>query len=515
MRWFWTAIAVALTIVVVAGCNDYGNTFQNPTGASISSLSPADVAAGSSDFTLTVNGAGFLAKTVVQWNGGTIKTTVLTDSSGNVTGVTAVVPAALVAKPGTAFVNTLSPHSGAGTNGLSNSLAFIIDPPANPAPTITSISPNSAAAGSGSFTLTVTGTNFIPTTDPKGCSAVPITSACGSELNWNMGATQTTFNTTTQGANMTISASTIGLTIPSSLLTTSGCASVTVYNPPSSSSGSGSGGGGGTSPNGQSFTIGNATCPSAAVKTSSALSIEEETPAVSADGRFIAYTAVQDGHAQILVRDTCEGASAGCQSRTTLVSVGADGAPGGDDSHSPSISADGRYVAFSSAATNLVGETPAGRQIYLRDTCHGATEASCAPSTQLVSRDPEGALVGTESILPSISTSGRFVAFVAVTPSHAKKDTSPQPKSGAASTNSGYRQVFVRDTCLGAANCTPKTTRISLQPGDTSSNDARPAGPALSGAAQHVAISGAATSTLFTRGVPVDDRVFIAATGNQ
>lgn len=503
MKRFWTAMAVALAVLVVAGCNDYGNTFQVPTGASISSLSPADIAAGSPDFTITVNGSGFVAKTVVQWNGGTIKTTVNTDSSGNVLSITAVVPAALVAKPGTAFVNTLSPHSGAGTNGLSNSLAFIIDPPANPVPTITSISPSSTAAGSASFTLTVTGTNFIPASDPSG----------GSQVNWNAGAKQSTLP-----ISGTITSTQIQATVNASLVAAGGCptAIVTVYNPPSTSSGAGSGGGGGTSPNGQTFTItGNTACPAVAKASSGALSIEEETPAVSADGRFVAYTALQDGHAQIFVRDTCEGIASGCQPRTTLVSVGADGGAGADDSHSPSMSADGRYVAFSSAATNLVSDAPAGRQIYLRDTCHGATEASCAPSTQLVSVDPKGALVGAEAILPSISASGRFVAFVAVTPSHAKKDSSPQTKSGAASTNSGYRQVFVRDTCVGAANCAPKTTRISLQPGDTSSTDTKPAGPALSGAAQHVAIPSATTSTLFTRGIPIDDRIFLAATENQ
>src|SRR5262249_41028877 len=160
----------------------------------------------------------------------------------------------------------------------------------------------------------------------------------------------------------------------------------------------------------------------------------------------------------VLVRDTCEGAPSGCQTRSMLVSAAADGAAGNDDSRSPSMSADGRYVAFSSAATNLVASAPSGRQIYLRDTCSGAT--SCAPATQLVSVDAEGALVGTEGILPSVSASGRFVAFLAVTPSHTA-DKAAQTRSAPGTANSGYRQVFVRDTCLGAANCTPKTTRIS------------------------------------------------------
>ncbi len=137
MKRSWTALAVALSAIFAAiGCNDYGNTFQVPTGATITSLSPANITAGSPQFTLTVVGGVFVAKTVVQWNGGTITTQVQTDSGGNVIGITATVPASLVAKPGTAFVNTLSPHSGAGTNGLSNPLAFIINPPGNPLPAV-------------------------------------------------------------------------------------------------------------------------------------------------------------------------------------------------------------------------------------------------------------------------------------------------------------------------------------------------------------------------------------------
>jgi hypothetical protein len=91
MKRSWTALAVALSAIFAAiGCNDYGNTFQVPTGATITALSPANIAAGSPSFTLTVipaPGTGFVAKTVVQWNGGTIPTQLQTDSGGNVIGI--------------------------------------------------------------------------------------------------------------------------------------------------------------------------------------------------------------------------------------------------------------------------------------------------------------------------------------------------------------------------------------------------------------------------------------------
>jgi Tol biopolymer transport system component len=240
----------------------------------------------------------------------------------------------------------------------------------------------------------------------------------------------------------------------------------------------------------------------------------EETPAVSLDGRYVAYTALQDEHAQVFMRDTCEGAPAGCQPRTSLLSVSADGSAANEDSHAASMSSDGRYVAFSSSATNLVENAPTGRQVYLRDTCAGAAD-SCKPSTLLISMDSNGALVGTESIFPSVSSSGRFVAFLAVTPSQPANKFAAQTKTPASSNNSGYRQVFIRDTCLGAANCTPKTTRISFQPGDGTGSDSNTAGPALSGTGGQIALAGGNAATLFSRSIAVDDRVFLAITKEQ
>lgn len=513
MRQFWAefsaparsavlSIALAATFAV-AGCNDYGNTFQNPTGASIRTLAPSNTSAGGPDFTLTVVGAGFVLKTVVQWNGKTIATQVATDSAGHVTGITATVPAALIAKPGTAFVNTLSPASGTGNNGLSNTLSFLVNPAANPLPALSSMSPTSAAAGSASFPLILTGSNFLPTSDPSG----------GSKVNWNLGGTQTTLPV------VSISATQIQATVSSSLLVNATAqnvtASVSVFNAPAPQTSSPGGspnpsGGGGGSSTGLTFTI----TPAGSSPMAAATTVSEETPAVSADGRYVAYTAAPSDHTQVFVRDTCEGAAKGCQSRTLLLSAAADGTAGNEDSRSPSMSLDGRYVGFSSAATNLVSNAATGRQVYLRDTCFGAASAeSCTPSTQLVSTDPQGALSGAEGILPSVSSSGRFVAFLAVTPSHTANKAAAQTKSSAAG-NSGFRQVFVRDTCLGATDCKPKTTRISLQPGDDSTALGKPAGPALSGSSKQVALAGNA-AMVFTHSVAVDDRVFLALTGDR
>jgi WD40-like Beta Propeller Repeat len=501
MKRSWTALAVALiSILAVAGCNDYGNTFQANTGAQVTFLSPSNISAGSPDFILTINGSGFVKQTYVTWNGKKLNTTVTLDSTLTVvTLVTAAVPAALVAKPGTATVLTQNPFSGAGNNGLSNPVTFIINPPPNPLPTLTSISPTTIAACGTSctnLTLDLQGSNFITSSDPTQVS----------QVRWTAGATQTTLATTS------VTATDIKATVPGSLISAAGTAMVTVFNPPApqvtppGGTPLPSSGGGGTT-TAQTFTI---TAASGALTHAAAASqtVVEETPAVSADGRYVAYTASNNQHAQIFVRDTCEGAAGGCKAQTTLVSAASDGSAANDDSSSPSISANGRYVAFSSAASNLVENAPAGHQIYLRDTCGGA-EASCSPSTQIVSIDSSGGLTGTESSLPSISASGRFVAFVAVTQSHSSQPVGIVPGA----TNSGYRQVFVRDTCLGASSCTPKTSRISLQSGDGTPSAAKPAGPAMGANGQSIALAGQ-NATLFTRSVPIDDRVFLAITNS-
>jgi Periplasmic component of the Tol biopolymer transport system len=507
MKRFGAACALALAVIGwSAGCNDYGNTFQSPTGASLSSISPSNASAGSATFTLNVFfvRSTVVAKTVVQWNGKTIPTTVTLDANGNVQTITATVDASLIATPGVAAVNTLNPHSGSTDNGLSNTLNFVINPPPNKLPTLTSMTPDAIGAGSKNVSLTLTGQDFLPTAGTCPGTLPPISTQ--SEVNWNANGTQTALTTFAS-----ISASQIQLVLPDSLLVSQGTALVTVRNPPACPPQKQTGisnpfnGGGGTSANNLTFTI-NGDPPTNNAAPTSALAVADETPALGSDGRFVAYTATQNGHSQIFLRDTCAGASTDCQPHTALLSAAADGTAGNADSNTPSMSADGRFVAFSSAATNLAANTPAGRQIFLYDTCAGAT-TSCTPQTTIASTDESGALSGNDNLLPSLSSSGRFVAFLSVTPSKYPAKTGTP--------NSGVRQIFVRDTCLGAtSSCTPKTTRLSVMPGDTNSQPGKPAGPAISSSAQAVGISSAATPTLLTRSVAVDDRVFLALTGS-
>jgi hypothetical protein len=365
------------------------------------------------------------------------------------------------------------------------------------------MTPSSIGAGSTNIALTLnsqaTGNGTFLNNPP--CTSTTPSTPQVSEVNWTAGATQTTLSTTS------VSATQIQLVIPDSLLASQGTAIVTVYNPPACPTPAPSGvsnpySGGGGSSNGVTFTV---TSDPPTHSSLTAHLVAEEAPALGQDGRYVSYTASQNGHAQIFLRDTCAGAPSDCRPGTSLLSVASDGALGNADSNTPSMSTEGRFIAFSSAATNLVANAPIGRQIYLRDTCAGAT-TSCTPQTTLISADESGLLAGNDNLLPSVSSSGRFVAFLSVT-------SSKYPARSAGTPNSGYRQIFVRDTCFGATtSCLPKTTRISVMPGDSNSLQSRPAGPAISSSAQAVGVASASAPTAFTRTVPVDDRVFLALT---
>jgi Tol biopolymer transport system component len=116
-------------------------------------------------------------------------------------------------------------------------------------------------------------------------------------------------------------------------------------------------------------------------------------PAISADGRFVAFTC----DANILVRDRQKGT-------TELASVATDGNWANADSY-PAISADGRFVAFASEASNLVpGDRNGSTDVFVRDRQTGTMEC--------VSVAVGGAPAGADwQARPSISGDGRFVAF--------------------------------------------------------------------------------------------------------
>jgi hypothetical protein len=143
---------------------------------------------------------------------------------------------------------------------------------------------------------------------------------------------------------------------------------------------------------------------------------------MSPDQRYAVYVlASTDGVTEtpgttqnIFVSDTCTGVPSGCTPSTTLVSAGLGSAAANGDSTSPAISANGRYVSFLSAATNLVPtDANAATDAFVRDTCAGASPG-CTPSTQLVSVTTALVQANGASTSATIDATGRYVTFESV-----------------------------------------------------------------------------------------------------
>jgi len=394
--------------------------------SSISNTTPACSPAG---ITLTVNGTNFVPNgLVVNWNGSPRQTTFV-----SATQLTAAISATDTAFPGPATV-TVSSSTIPSLSSLSSPFTIAPSTTPLPKPVITSLLPPSVAAGSPAFML------GVDASSASGGSLVPC-----SVVQWNGSPRTTTFAGPT-GLNAAISAADVATAamIPVTVFTltdgggggASNALTFSVFNPPVAAARSAS-----LAQSAASATFATAVSPSLA------------TPTMSADKRYaVVVLASTDGVTEvpgtpknIFVRDACTGAPAGCVPSVTIASVGLNNNAADGDSISPSISSDGRYVAFLSSAMNLVdSDTNGVTDVFVRDTCAGAP-SGCAPSTQRVSVATDGTQANGASLSATISATGRYLTFES------------------AATNLGLSSssatgLFLRDTCAGAAvACTPST----------------------------------------------------------
>jgi Tol biopolymer transport system component len=194
-------------------------------------------------------------------------------------------------------------------------------------------------------------------------------------------------------------------------------------------------------------------------------------PAISADGRFVAFAS---DATNLVPGDTNARPDVFVRDRqvqtTTRVSVssGQAQATGGNSSSRPAISSDGRYVAFGSDSTNLVpGDTNALSDVYLRDrTTATTTRVSLASGDAQANRD---------SFSPAISGDARFVAF-------ASDATNMVPND-----DNAAGDVFVRDRAAAT------TTRVSVSTRGVEANSGSRT-PAVSGDGRFVAFESGATN---------------------
>ncbi|WP_235919339.1 Ig-like domain-containing protein [Heliomicrobium undosum] len=166
---------------------------------------------------------------------------------------------------------------------------------------------------------------------------------------------------------------------------------------------------------------------------------ESRFPTISADGRYVAFSSgagnlpgASSPFTQIYVKDKQTG-------EVTLISVNTQGAPANGQSAVGSISADGKFVAFESYASDLVpGDTNGTYDIFVRDLVSGTTER--------VSVHSNGAEGSGASTRPSISGDGRYVVFESISSNLVDNDTNYTPD----------RDIFIHD------RVTHSTKRLSV-----------------------------------------------------
>ena len=184
---------------------------------------------------------------------------------------------------------------------------------------------------------------------------------------------------------------------------------------------------------------------------------------VSADGRYVVFTSTSSN----LVAGDANGQQDVFVKDTltgtvTLVSTDSTGVQGNNSSNTPSISADGTHVAFQSTASNLVaGDTNNQQDIFVKDLATGTTTR--------VSTDSTGVQVNGISSIASISADGTRVAFQSNASTLVAGDTN------------STTDVFVKDLGTGT------TTRVS-----TDSAGAQSAGTSI-----NASISGDGTRVAF------------------
>jgi Tol biopolymer transport system component len=194
-------------------------------------------------------------------------------------------------------------------------------------------------------------------------------------------------------------------------------------------------------------------------------------PSISADGRFVAF---ESDASNLVPNDTNGRTDIFVHDRVSLttarVSVSSDRAQGNDESRTPRLSANGRFVAFESRAGNLVSDDTNGvLDVFVHDRLTGETTRASVSSA--------GAEGDAASARPAISADGRYVAF--------DSDATTLAPGGAHSAG----DIFVHDRWTG------ETVRVSVSSSGTPSN-----GPnsqaAISADGRFVAFTSSATNLI-------------------
>lgn len=466
------ASAGSLQIAVVnpepgGGSSNFVNLpVSNPVPA-ITALSPTSALAGSTATSLAVTGTNLVPDSVVTFNGAP-RTTAFTNN----TSIQASLTPGDFADAGTVQVAVVNPADGGIGGGTSNVLMFAVDATELAGlPMIVDVAPNGTQANTGICGATCT------TGKPTLTTAGPSMSQSGEFIAF----ASTSTNLLTTPVNTS-----------SGVFLRNTCLSNTVK----------FGGSGSCVPKTSLVSLG----PDGNVANGPSFE-----PSLDGGGTQVAYTStasnlvdyvvVPGGPRQVYWETPCTGTT-GCtgSTDTALVSISADGlSPGNGESYNPAISADGRYVAFVSLATNLLLTPPVGGfdgvtpQVFIRDTCSVAPPfalGGCVPTTYLLSESPDGTAAGDgPSSNPTVANEGLYVAFVS-------SATNIVPGSNPDATG----EIFESSTCVTTIGtvgntCAPVTILISTPDGVTPA-DGTNAQPSISEEGRFVAFASTADNLI-------------------
>ncbi len=469
----------------------------------ITSISPLGATAGTAGFPVTVTGSNFLPCSSVQWVDTSSNVTQLTTSYVSPTQLSAAVASTNITSVETVQVSVANPASSANT---SNTVPFSIA-----LPTITSLSASTSssnttpACSATGITLTVNGTNFVPSglvVNWNG-APVPTTYVSPTQLTAAISAVDTAFpgpaTVTVSSATIpalasasspfTVAASTTPLPVPviSTLLPSSVAAGAPAFMLGVDASGVS---GGSLVPcsvvqwNGSPRT----TIFASPAGVSAAISATDVASAATVPVTVFTLTDGGGGGTSNALTFTIFDPPPTPAARVAVLaqspSVGGSTATvaGAPSFSTPTMSTDKRYTVVVLASTDGVTEVPGTTQnVFVRDTCTGAP-SGCVPSVTLASVGLDSNPADGSSVSPSISADGRYVTFISSAMNLVDSDTN------------GAADVFVRDTCAGVASgCTPSTQRVSVAT-DGSQANAASTSATISGTGRYITFESAATN---------------------
>ena len=161
-------------------------------------------------------------------------------------------------------------------------------------------------------------------------------------------------------------------------------------------------------------------------------------PDISGNGRYIAFTSYASNmmsadnfFGNVFVHDRETGV-------TEVVSKSSSGMPAEYGANYPQISADGRFIAFYSSSDDLVpDDTNQSGDVFVHDRQTGTTELVSVSSTGIQGNDISGVMLSSTALEISISDDGRFVVFTSSATNFYDNDTNSN------------NDIFVRDRQAG------------------------------------------------------------------